>query len=205
MAGMNAAAPESPPAPERSLNLPNAITISRLVLSLFLFCLIQTGSAWVWCAALFIVAVATDAVDGYIARRYQLITKLGRILDPFADKFITSGTFLFLLPRPESGVTPWMVVIVLGREMLITSLRGFLEQAGADFSASFSGKLKMVLQCVAITVSLLSLSPQFSSFSLAGVSFTQFRDVLLWTMVLVTTWSGLDYVRRAIQILRTTG
>ena len=155
--------------PERSLNVPNAITFARLLLSFVLFGLIQAGSAWIWAAGLFVFAVATDVLDGYIARKYQLITQLGRILDPFVDKFITSGTFLFLLPLPASGVTPWMVVIVLGREMLVTSLRGFLEQLGADFSASMSGKLKMFLQCVAITVSLLSLDPAFAEFSLAGI------------------------------------
>jgi CDP-diacylglycerol--glycerol-3-phosphate 3-phosphatidyltransferase len=186
---------------ERSLNVPNTITISRLFLSFVLFGLIHARAAWVWSAGLFVFAVATDVLDGYIARRYQLITQLGRILDPFVDKFITSGTFLFLLPIPESGVNPWMVVIVLGREMLVTSLRGFLEQQGADFSASASGKLKMFLQCAAITVSLLSLDPRLAHWSAAGISFTQFRDVLLWVMVAVTVWSGIDYVRRAIGLL----
>ena len=190
---------------ERSLNLPNAITFSRLLLSFVLFALIQSGHAWLWAAGLFVFAVATDVLDGYIARRYKLITQLGRILDPFVDKFITSGTFLFLLPLPNSGVTPWMVVIVLGREMLVTSLRGFLETQGADFSASASGKFKMFLQCVAATVCLLSLDPTFASWSFAGVSFTLFRDILLWSMVAVTVWSGVDYVRRAIQLLSATG
>ena len=190
---------------EQSLNLPNAITFSRLILSFVLFALIQTGANWLWAAVLFVFAVATDVLDGYLARKYQLITQLGRILDPFVDKFITSGTFLFLLPHPESGVTPWMVVIVLGREMLVTSLRGFLEQQGADFSASASGKAKMFLQCVAATASLLSMDPRIASWSLAGASFPLLRDILLWSMVGVTVWSGYDYVRRAIQILSKTG
>ena len=191
--------------PERSLNLPNAITLSRLFLSFVLFALIQSGSAWLWAAGLFVFAVATDVLDGYIARKYNLITQLGRILDPFVDKFITGGTFLFLLPHSASGVIPWMVVIVLGREMLVTSLRGFLEQRGADFSASASGKLKMFLQCAAATASLLSLHPGFAGLSIAGVSFLLIRDVLLWSMVAVTVWSGYDYVIRAIELLRKTG
>lgn len=198
---MNSSTPETNTPRERSLNLPNVITFSRLVLSFVLFALIQTNQAWLWAAGLFVFAVATDVLDGYIARRYKLITQLGRIMDPFVDKFITSGTFLFLLPHPKSGVTPWMVVIVLGREMLVTSLRGFLEKQGADFSASASGKLKMFLQCVAITACLLSLDPAFINASISGVSFAQFRDGLLWAMVAVTVWSGVDYVRRAIQLL----
>lgn len=191
---------------ERSLNLPNAITFSRLVLSFVLFALMQTGGYWLLVAALFVFAVLTDVLDGWIARKYKLITQLGRIMDPFVDKFITSGTFLFLLPvTKESGVTPWMVIIVLGREMLVTSLRGFLEQRGGDFSASFSGKLKMFLQCVAATMAILSMHPPLAAWSIGGVAFTTLRDVLLWTMVLVTVWSGWDYVLRAIQILRGMG
>ncbi len=208
---------------ERSLNLPNAITFSRFVLSLLLFALMQAGDFWLWAAGLFVFAVATDVLDGWIARKYKLITQLGRIMDPFVDKFITSGTFLFLLPvTKQSGVTPWMVVIVLGREMLVTSLRGFLEQRGGDFSASFSGKLKMFLQCVALTMALLSMDSHFATWTIGGVlvtdvtvgkpdatsssmtdvPFTALRDVVLWTMVAVTVWSGWDYVQRAIQILR---
>ena len=190
-------------ASERSLNLPNAITFSRLVLSLVLFALMQAGGYWLTAAGLFVFAVLTDVLDGWIARRYKLITQLGRIMDPFVDKFITSGTFLFLLPvTQQSGVTPWMVVIVLGREMLVTSLRGFLEQRGADFSASFSGKLKMFLQCVAATAAILSMHPPIAEWSVGGMAFTAVRDVLLWSMVAVTVWSGWDYVQRAIVLLR---
>lgn len=198
---MSASPHDTPKKPEQSLNVPNAITFARLVLSFVLFALMQTGQFWLWSAGLFVFAVATDVLDGYIARKYQLITQLGRILDPFVDKFITAGTFLFLLPYPQSGVNPWMVVIVLGREMLVTSLRGFLETRGADFSATASGKLKMFLQCVAATISLLSMDAHFATWTIGGVSFTLIRDVMLWLMVAVTTWSGYDYVKRAIQLL----
>ncbi len=191
--------------PERSLNLPNAITISRLLLSFVLFALMQAGDYWLWAAGLFVFAVLTDILDGWIARKYQLITQLGRILDPFVDKFITSGTFLFLLPvSTQSGVNPWMVVIVLGREMLVTSLRGFLEQRGADFSASASGKLKMLLQCAAATAALLSMHSPLATWSFFGVSFVSVRDLLLWAMVVVTVWSGYIYVQRAIALLAKT-
>ncbi|MBS0207096.1 MAG: CDP-diacylglycerol--glycerol-3-phosphate 3-phosphatidyltransferase [Planctomycetes bacterium] len=193
--------PKSSPTSEQSLNVPNAITLSRLVLSFVLFALIQSEKHWLWAAGLFVFAVATDVLDGWIARRYQLITQLGRILDPFVDKFITGGTFLFLLPVAKSGVDPWMVVIVLGREMLVTSLRGFLEQRGADFSASASGKLKMFLQCAAATAALLSLHPAVAQYSVGGITLIPVRDLLLWTMVAVTVWSGYIYVQRAIVLL----
>ena len=127
-------------------------------------------------------------------------------MDPFVDKIIVGGAFLFLLEKNQSveggvtlssGVNAWMVIAVIGREMFISSLRGFLEKEGKDFSASFSGKAKMMLQCVAVTASLLSLSPD-----LHWQWLPQARDVLLWLTVVVTIWSGLVYVVRAVKLLR---
>jgi CDP-diacylglycerol---glycerol-3-phosphate 3-phosphatidyltransferase len=189
-----------------SLNLPNLITCSRLVLALVLFAMIETGGYWLASAALFVVAASTDWLDGYLARKYGQVTTLGRILDPFVDKIIVGGAFLFLLEKNgtgtadnaiHSGVTAWMAIAVIGREMFISSLRGFLEQQGKDFSASLSGKAKMLLQCVAVTASLLSLSPELNWPWLIPT-----RDALLWAAVGVTVWSGLVYVIRAVRLLR---
>ncbi len=191
--------------PERNLNLPNIITFARLALSFVLFGMMSAGVGWVWSAGLFVFAVLTDILDGYIARKYQLITQLGRIMDPFVDKFITSGVFIFLLPYRESGVTAWMVIAVLGREMLVTSLRGFLEQRGADFSASAVGKLKMFLQCVAATIALLTMDDAIRTWMIGPMSIVLLRDLSLWGMVLVTLWSGVIYVQRGVTILRTLG
>jgi CDP-diacylglycerol--glycerol-3-phosphate 3-phosphatidyltransferase len=190
-----------------ALNLPNLITVSRLVLAFVLFVLIYMHGYWISAAVVFVLAAATDALDGYLARRYGTVTALGRILDPFADKIIICGAFIFLLDKKVetetgalwSGVNAWMVIIVVAREMFVTSLRGFLEQQGKDFSATMSGKLKMVLQCVAVTASLLSLDR-----ALVSSTFIVVRDVLLWSAVAVTIWSGLVYVVRAVAILRGT-
>lgn len=185
-----------------ALNLPNLITVSRLVLAIVLFAMISYEGLWISAAVVFLVAAATDALDGYLARRYGQVTVLGRILDPFVDKIIICGAFIFLLAKrgvPDSGVTAWMVVIVVGREMFVTSLRAFLEQQGRDFSATFSGKLKMVVQCVAVTAALLSLSEHFRDVS----AFRVFRDVTLWAAVAVTLYSGLVYVVRAASMLRS--
>ncbi|MBM3968966.1 MAG: CDP-diacylglycerol--glycerol-3-phosphate 3-phosphatidyltransferase [Planctomycetes bacterium] len=181
----------------RSLNVPNFITLARLVLAVVLFAMISLGSSWVGATIMFIVAAATDALDGYIARKYGLVTTLGRILDPFADKIIICGAFLFLVAQPKSGVTAWMALIVFGREMFITSLRAFLEQHGRDFSAVWSGKIKMALQCVAVAVSLLSMDARF-----AGVEFIWLRDVILWATVAATAYSGVEYTYRAYRMLR---
>ena len=184
----------------RTLNLPNIITCLRLVLAFILFGLISAGDRWLATAALFVFAASTDAVDGYLARRYHQITIFGRILDPFVDKVIVCGAFIFLLPlqgSPGSGVTAWMVIAIVGREMFVSSLRGILEQQGCDFSASFSGKVKMALQCVAVTICLLCLSPR-GSYGWAVVV----RDVVLWLTVGVTIWSGMVYAIRAAVLLR---
>ncbi len=190
------------PAPrENWVNAPNIITISRLVLSVVLFALIslwQDANCGIAAAILFAIAVFTDALDGYLARKYNLITQLGRILDPFADKVIVLGTFIFLLERaPASGVNAAMVVTVLGRELLVTGLRSFLEQHGKDFSANWIGKVKMVLQSVALIVSLLSISPLFQA---SGFLLT--RDILLWSAVAITVYSGWIYIQRAMQLLK---
>jgi CDP-diacylglycerol---glycerol-3-phosphate 3-phosphatidyltransferase len=200
--GLTSAKPYGP-LDVNALNLPNCITVSRLVLAFVLFAMISYGGLWVASAIVFAVAAATDAVDGYLARRYGMVTTLGRILDPFVDKIIVCGAFIFLLAVNDrtagiqSGIGPWMTLVVIGREMFITGLRSILEQQGKDFSASMSGKIKMVVQCFAVEASLLSLSPAMKSVWLDGV-----RDVLLWLAVLFTLASGILYIRRAAQILR---
>ena len=182
----------------RSLNLPNLITLSRLGLAVILFWLIYVEGFWISAAVLFVVAAATDAIDGYIARKYGQVTTLGRILDPFVDKIIVCGAFVFLLEKKaDSGVNSWMVMSVIGREMFVTGLRSFLEQSGKDFSAAFIGKAKMALQCVAITMSLLSLSPE-----VGNPTFNFYRNIVLWAAVAVTVYSCLAYAVRGFQMLR---
>ncbi|MFK7821039.1 MAG: CDP-diacylglycerol--glycerol-3-phosphate 3-phosphatidyltransferase [Planctomycetaceae bacterium] len=178
------------------LNAPNSVTIARLGLAIVLFWMIRFEGLWISAAVVFIVAALTDALDGYLARKYGQVTVLGRILDPFVDKFIICGAFVFLLEkRLDSGVNSWIVIIVLGREMFVSSLRGILEKEGRDFSANMAGKLKMVLQCAAVTGCLLSLSPDIKS-----EAFNQARDIVLWLAVAATVWSGLVYVVRAYKL-----
>ncbi|HUY34813.1 MAG TPA: CDP-diacylglycerol--glycerol-3-phosphate 3-phosphatidyltransferase [Pirellulales bacterium] len=193
-------------------NLPNQLTIARLVLSFVLFGLISAAqsfsapslSPWrghLYMASLvvFVVAASTDWLDGYFARKYGMVTMLGRILDPFVDKIIICGTFICLVADANSGVNAWMAVVVVGRELLITALRSFLEQQGADFSASMSGKLKMVFQCVAAGVSLFCLT--YPSDQLPGkLHYLLIGSV--WAALILTVYSGFEYVRRAIGLLR---
>lgn len=190
---MASTAQEPPP----SLNLPNQLTAARLVLSIVLFVLI----ALKWYATslvLFLVAVSTDWLDGYLARKRGLITVLGRILDPFADKVLICGTYIFLVAEPASQVAAWMVVVIVARELLVTALRSFVEQQGTDFSAAMAGKLKMVLQCAAAALSLAYLAWP------ADWLVTPLL-VALWAAVLLTLYSGATYVRAAVRLLGGKG
>jgi CDP-diacylglycerol--glycerol-3-phosphate 3-phosphatidyltransferase len=185
------------------VNVPNLLTILRLLLSIVLFVLIGLKMFAV-ATVVFVIAASTDWLDGFIARRYGLVTVLGRILDPFVDKVIICGTFIYLVAEPNSELKAWMAVVVVGRELLVTALRSFLEQQGADFSASMSGKLKMVLQCAAAALSLAYLhSLSMASFDpdLQATLHLVLRAAV-WGAVALTVWSGVEYVFAAIRLIR---
>ena len=187
-------------------NLPNQLTFLRLILSVVLFCFIAWGhyltSMW-----LFIVAAGTDWLDGYYARKYSQVTTLGRILDPFADKVIVCGTFIFLMAVPAMrdepwGLQAWMVVVIVGRELLVTALRSFIEDRGSDFSAKMSGKLKMVLQCLAAGVSLYYLSYDAAQAEKPPQWCWWLMVLSVWSAVILTVYSGMVYIRAAVRLLR---
>ncbi|MHC4398835.1 MAG: CDP-diacylglycerol--glycerol-3-phosphate 3-phosphatidyltransferase [Planctomycetota bacterium] len=190
-------------------NLPNQLTGLRLVLAVVMFCLIPwgTGQTYLASAVLFLLAAGTDWLDGYYARKYGQVTTLGRILDPFADKVIVCGTFIFLVATPQmkACLQAWMVVVIVGRELLVTALRSFLEERGSDFSAQMSGKLKMVLQCVAASLALFYLALTSSPGSPTGDSHWLWWPLVasIWAAVALTVYSGLVYVYVAIKLLRT--
>jgi CDP-diacylglycerol--glycerol-3-phosphate 3-phosphatidyltransferase len=197
-------------------NVPNQLTIARLVLSVVCF----TFLALDWYLTglvLFAIAAGTDWVDGYWARKYGQVTKLGRVMDPFADKIIICGTFIFLaaVPHagnsslPASGIAPWMAVVVVAREMLVTALRSFFEEGGTDFSAKWAGKWKMLFQCLAVGFSLYRLGMYFDPSLPAPLWketppewLTYSLHALVWTSIAMTIYSGWEYVRAALQMLR---
>ena len=123
---------------------------------------------------------------------------LGRNLDPLVDKILICGTFIFLLAWHDVGLQPWMVVVVVSRELLVTSLRSFIETHGGTFGADWAGKLKMVLQCA-------TLIAIFVTQALGGEADSPLpliRDVFIYAMVLSTVQSGLQYLWKATVLLR---
>ena len=194
------------------LNLPNQLTSLRLMLSVVLFCFIAAGY-YMTGFCLFLTAAGTDWLDGYFARKYGQVTTLGRILDPFADKVIVCGTFIFLAAIPQItevhwGLQAWMVVVIVGRELLVTALRSFIEDRGSDFSAKMSGKLKMVLQCIAAGTCLFYLycyegkQPPQHIADCTSDWIWWMLIVFVWSSVVLTVYSGLVYVRIAVRLLR---
>lgn len=162
-------------------------------------------------AGIFIVAALTDALDGHLARRWNSITVFGRIMDPFADKVLVVGAFIclcgpkFQVTYPDgtheqlTGVAPWMAVTVLARELLVTSIRGWFESRGIDFSASFSGKLKMVVQSATIPTILILLAMTNAA---PGPGVRMLIDGLVWLMVAVTLSSAIPYITRSVREAR---
>ena len=203
MSSADPATETAPYDPNTIVNIPNAITFSRLILAFILLVMIDLGDMWISCAIVFVVGVTTDVIDGYLARKWNQITVLGRITDPFVDKVIIGGTLIFLTKIPESGVTPWFTFIVIAREMFITGLRSVLEGHGVDFSAKWSGKLKMFVQSVCIPFCILSLSQSFlTSLADSTAVFLLIRDALLWAVIVITIYSGAEYCWRGWRLLQ---
>jgi CDP-diacylglycerol---glycerol-3-phosphate 3-phosphatidyltransferase len=184
-------------APRSFWNVPNTLTVSRLVLALFVFALIA-NEFYLWALVLFAIAAATDALDGYFARLLKQDTPLGRQLDPLVDKVIVAGCYIYLATIRETGVLPWMVTAIIVRELLIQGLRSHLEGRGQAFGARMAGKLKTVFQCLSIGLVLycLTLSPKE-----LGLLWW-LRDGLTWLAVILTIYSGLSYVWIALPNFR---
>lgn len=172
---------------EEAWNLPNALTVLRIFLVPLLVVVLLTRAriSVLLGAGIFGLAVLTDYLDGYLARRNNQVTRLGMLLDPLADKLLTTAAFLSLVERDAAPA--WMVTIVIGRELAVTALRSIADQKGFAIPASPLGKGKMALQVVAIFLLLLAL--EWPVLRMPG-------EVVLWLVVGAALVSGADYFRR---------
>jgi CDP-diacylglycerol---glycerol-3-phosphate 3-phosphatidyltransferase len=205
-------------------HIPNLLTASRFVLALGFFYVLSfydcvTPAAWPIldvAFGVFLVAVITDVFDGYLARVLGHTTTFGRIADPFVDKIIICGAlayfigdqFVWMTGTAKENLTgwhPWMVAVILARELLVTGMRSFSESHHIPFAATLSGKVKMFIQCVAVCWCLFYVEHWVGADGrvLPDWEWTRLaRDVLIWTTTLVTAFSGLVYVKRAYDLLR---
>ncbi|HEV2178117.1 MAG TPA: CDP-diacylglycerol--glycerol-3-phosphate 3-phosphatidyltransferase [Terriglobia bacterium] len=166
------------------MSLPNSLTLLRIFFVPLLVALLLTKepNMDLWAVAVFLVAATTDLLDGYLARRRAQISRLGILLDPIADKLLTSAAFISLV---ELHLVPaWIVVIIVGREFAVSGLRAIASSEGFILEASELGKTKMVLQVAAITV--IVLETRFPVAQVPGM-------VLLWLVVFSAVASGAQY------------
>jgi CDP-diacylglycerol--glycerol-3-phosphate 3-phosphatidyltransferase len=188
--------PQRPPV----FNLPNQLTAARAGLAVVLFAFIALHW-WIACLIVFTLAAITDYLDGYLARKQGLTSTLGRNLDPLVDKILICGAFIFLLPDPGSGIAAWIATVVVARELTITVLRSFLEGQGAKFGADWLGKLKMWLQCAALIAVFVSYLAQGEAAE-PPPTMLVLRDGIIYSMVVVTILSGLQYLWKAALLLK---
>ena len=181
------------------MNLPNILTVARIVLVPFLMVVLLTRfegelvfgvAKEIVGAAIFGVAAFTDWLDGYLARRRSQVTQLGQLMDPLADKLLITAALVSLVQMGMASA--WMVAVILGRELAITVLRSVAYVRGVTIPASSLGKVKMGTQVFAIL--LLILGRQVWLFWVVG-------QIALWVVLTTALWSAVDYYRRFSHIV----
>jgi CDP-diacylglycerol--glycerol-3-phosphate 3-phosphatidyltransferase len=190
--------------PNQILNLPNILTMTRIATIPLLAALLMspTRSAGFWAAALFAVASITDWLDGYLARRMGIVTTFGKFLDPIADKLTVMAALIMIMPFDR--VPAWMVLVILGREIIITGLRGIASTEGIVIQASNLGKYKTIFQIVAIIGLVLHYNYNWFfgvSHTLLTVNMHNVGMFFLWIATVLTIWSGVDYLIRFIKVI----
>jgi CDP-diacylglycerol--glycerol-3-phosphate 3-phosphatidyltransferase len=185
-------------------NIPNILTLLRIaaIPLLATFLLSPSRDSGFWAAALFSAASVTDWLDGYLARRMGIETVFGKFLDPIADKLIVMAALIMILPFGR--VPAWMVLVILGREIIITGLRGIASTEGIVIQASDLGKYKTIFQIVAIIGLLLhyDYQPYFSiDHPLLTVNMHNVGMFYLWIATVLTAWSGVDYLARFMKVI----
>ena len=206
-------------------HLPNLLTILRLIIAaVFFFVLNQFRYShaheigWIlWTAmGLFIFGMLTDVADGYLARRWQVESTFGRLMDPFVDKVMILGALIYLAGARfvdqdavdqdlfftmVSGVYPWMVALILARELLVTGIRGEMESRGIQFGAQISGKLKTLFQSVGIPflLGIVALDPNRPG----REWMTWVREFFAYGIVITTVLSGIPYITSSVKSLKS--
>jgi CDP-diacylglycerol--glycerol-3-phosphate 3-phosphatidyltransferase len=154
---------------------------------------------------LFIVTAATDFLDGYLARRGNLITAFGRIADPFVDKVLILGSMIYLavLPWSRHYFPAWIVVVIVAREFLVTGIRGYVESVGGQFPADWFGKVKMFTQCFAVAVAI-GIAAFDATPETRGI-WNAAAEVFVMATVITSVGSGVSYVVKARTVLAESG
>jgi CDP-diacylglycerol---glycerol-3-phosphate 3-phosphatidyltransferase len=169
-----------------TFNLPNTITLLRISIVPFLFILLlEPGEFWsLILAILFVIASITDVFDGYFARKYNLITTMGKFLDPIADKLIINTAMILMIPIGR--IPAWIVAITIIRDLIVDVIRSIASSEGYYIQASSLGKQKTLAQNIAVTALMIN-------FSIFGVNAHDVGMVILYIALFLTIYSGVDY------------
>lgn len=180
------------------MNLPNRLTLLRILLvPLFMaVAYVKVPYAPYLAGTLFLLAALTDGLDGYLARKRCMVTRLGKLMDPLADKLLVCAALVSLVELHR--LPGWVAMIVIGRELAVTGLRSLLIQEGEVLEASLMAKLKTISQVIAVT----ALFWQDMPFSWHDFTFGNFA---LITALILTIWSGWDYFRRGWTVIKKGG
>ncbi len=170
----------------KNKNLPNQLTMAR-IFAIPVFIIVLMMGFRVTATIIFIAAALTDMLDGKIARKYNLVTNFGKLMDPLADKLLTMSAFICFVGLGD--VPAWMVIVILGREFIITGMRQVAAAEGIVIAAGWSGKIKTVCQMVAIPLIMLNNWP----FTLLPVVIPM-DQIALWAALVMTIWSGAEYI-----------
>lgn len=190
--------------PHSVWNIPNILTLIRIAVIPLMVYLLLNGNREpsFWAAALFSAASFTDWLDGFVARKMGIVTVFGKFLDPIADKLIVMAALIMIIPL--NRVPAWMVLVILGREIIITGLRGIASSEGIVIEASELGKFKTIFQIVAIIALLLHYDYHWFFSSDHPLLLANMHNVgmfYLWIAFIITLWSGIDYLARFIKVI----
>ncbi len=185
------------------LNLPNLLTLARVaaIPVVMVLMLSDSRSSGMWAALIFTIAAITDFVDGWLARKWQVVTVLGKFLDPLADKLIVMAALIMLIPLDR--VPAWAVFMILAREMIVTGLRSIASSEGIVIDASELGKYKTIYQMVAIPGLMLHYDFYWFfglEWSVFHVNAHNFGIFFFYIALVLTLWSGIDYLQKFFRV-----
>jgi CDP-diacylglycerol--glycerol-3-phosphate 3-phosphatidyltransferase len=182
------------------MNLPNSITLSRIAMIPLLLCILSTHFPWkgpgeqeVAASVLFVLASITDGLDGYLARKRAQITTMGMLLDPIADKIMVTAALVALVAYNPHVIKVWIVVVIIGREFLISGLRSIASSEGFTIQASDLGKLKTVTQIVAVVSAILAHHWDQWTLGVVVIPVNWIAIAAIYFTVLVSVISAIDY------------
>lgn len=186
------------------LNLPNLLTLGRIaaIPVLVVLLLSDTRQSGFWAAAVFGLAAITDWLDGWLARKWEVVTVLGKFLDPLADKLIVMAALIMLIPLGR--VPAWAVFLILAREMVVTGLRSIASSEGIVIAASDLGKYKTIFQMTAIPGLLLHYDYYWFfgvRWEIFHVSMHNFGIFFFYVAFFMTMWSGIDYLVKFFKVI----